>query len=136
MTKWHASLMHVKFTFTFSLLLCIGLSHATHPNVRMTINKHFWEICPNDVDKTHGYGCSIMLNIKRIHQVLIWYVYKTLMHILLVLVDHRFETSWTTLIYISKFFSIMPRWGMYLVEILHSFNFINYHFLWHMHRHI
>jgi hypothetical protein len=86
----------------------------------------FWEIHPNHVDRTHGYGygCSIVPGSRRMHQVLIWSIYKNLMHILLVIVDHWFETSWTTLICIYKFFSIIPRWRVYLAKIPHSFNFV------------
>jgi hypothetical protein len=51
-------------------LYTTSVSHAAHPNARRIVNKILWEICVNEVDKTHSHGYAIVAHgNKRMHQV-------------------------------------------------------------------
>jgi hypothetical protein len=43
--------------------------HATHPNARRVVNKHFWEVKEGDIDQTKAYDCAIMNGSLKVHQV-------------------------------------------------------------------
>jgi hypothetical protein len=46
------------------------MTHATHPNTWRIVNKVFWEIGINNVDKTQIHGCKTMAGSRGMHQVM------------------------------------------------------------------
>ncbi len=46
------------------------MSHGAHPNTRRIINKIFWEICQDNVDRIQTHGSSIMVGNRGLHQMI------------------------------------------------------------------
>jgi hypothetical protein len=46
------------------------MTYAAHPNTWRIINKVFWEIGINNIDRTQIDGCKIMAGSRRMHQVM------------------------------------------------------------------
>jgi hypothetical protein len=47
----------------------INKFHATHVNARRIVNKIFWEVEVNDVDRNKDFNCATIVGRRKAHQV-------------------------------------------------------------------